>query len=82
MKIARFLVNGEKKYGSIKEDEVVLCEGDVFEGLRETNRRIGLRNIEKYLPPVDPPNVIALGLNYRCHADESNMKFPSGRFSF
>jgi len=28
------------------------------------------------LAPVEPPNVIALGLNYRRHAEESNMKIP------
>ncbi len=34
------------------------------------------------LAPVEPPNVIALGLNYRRHAEESNMKMPDHPLMF
>lgn len=32
--------------------------------------------IRKLLPPVDPPNIFGIGLNYRAHAEEQGAKLP------
>ncbi|MCF8110008.1 MAG: fumarylacetoacetate hydrolase family protein [Desulfobacteraceae bacterium] len=33
--------------------------------------------IAQYLPPVDPPAVLCIGLNYRRHAEETGQELPS-----
>jgi len=38
-----------------------------------TGKRV---RIERLLPPVEAPNILALGLNYRSHADETNISYP------
>ncbi len=50
-----------------------LIEGDIFGKFRQTGRSA---DIARLLAPVDPPNIIAIGLNYRDHAGESSMKIP------
>lgn len=77
MKIARFEAdNGQVGYGIVDGDTpqaAELIEGDVFGTFRRTGRPA---TIKKLLAPVQPPNVIAIGLNYRDHAAESGMEIP------
>jgi 2-keto-4-pentenoate hydratase/2-oxohepta-3-ene-1,7-dioic acid hydratase in catechol pathway len=54
-------------------DEAELIEGSVFDPFRPSGR---VMSVKKLLAPVDPPNVIAIGLNYRDHAKESGMAVP------
>lgn len=39
-------------------------------------------DIVRYLPPVDPPNILALGVNYRMHAAEGNEQPPERPLMF
>jgi len=75
MKIMRFLdPDGQVRYGQpIDERTAHAIEGDVFGTLTVTDQTVG---VTKRLPPVDPPNVYAIGLNYRKHAEESGMDLP------
>ncbi|MFB3925978.1 MAG: fumarylacetoacetate hydrolase family protein [Syntrophales bacterium] len=77
MKIVRFLSHGEKIsygiYAPERPDEALEIEGDIFGEFRMTERRL---KIEKWLAPVDPPNILALGINYRQHGDETQMTYP------
>ena len=75
-RIARFLKDGTVHYGQVEgENHVQRIEGDIFASWHLTGETIVLNQV-KLLAPVSPPNVIAIGLNYRAHAQESNMSLP------
>lgn len=77
MKIVRFLSEeGRICLGSIRQDrpgEASIVRGDWFGKLEETGKtaRIG-----RLLAPLDPPNILAIGLNYGRHAEETNIARP------
>jgi 2-keto-4-pentenoate hydratase/2-oxohepta-3-ene-1,7-dioic acid hydratase in catechol pathway len=77
MKIGRFLTADERIiYGSpLPENSyrVRKIEGDIFGDFRPAD---GVVEIRRILPPLDPPNILALGLNYRRHADELGAGYP------
>ncbi len=81
MKIVRFEADGKIMYGSVLKEknnavsEVNAIEGDIFGSFKVTGRKFNISEI-KLLAPVAPPNIIAIGLNYRKHAAESSMKLP------
>ena len=77
MKLVRF-VSGENRvqmglYEPGNLDSVRVVEGDLFSRIRVTKKNAQIKRI---LAPVNPPNVLALGLNYRSHADEFNASYP------
>lgn len=75
-KIARFIYNGATYYGLLEEgDALRLIEGDILGEWEVGKQTVPLQQV-RLLPPVDPPNVIAIGLNYRQHAHESGMALP------
>ncbi len=84
MKFIRFMDrNEQEQYGIVSEDgEITLIEGTPLEGFAETSSKISSSEIKRYLPPVDPVNVIAIGLNYKGHAAESGMKLPEAPVIF
>lgn len=75
MKIVRF----EDQHGAVQLGEWVsakearLLKGDLF-GSYEVTAQSAV--ISRLLPPVAPPNVIAIGLNYKRHAEESGATLP------
>jgi 2-keto-4-pentenoate hydratase/2-oxohepta-3-ene-1,7-dioic acid hydratase in catechol pathway len=77
MKLIRFLSNEGRVLLGIYEaglpDRARVVEGDLFGELVPTERVVSIR---KLLPPVDPPNILAIGLNYRRHADETKIGYP------
>jgi len=77
MKIARFRSpSGKIWYGSCSpdvHDRATVIDGDIFGEMTLSDR---VERIETLLPPVSPPNIIALGLNYGKHADETGMGGP------
>jgi len=75
MKIARVEFNNEIFYGSVENDKIKKIEGNIYENFELTNQEYELSSV-KILAPVVPTNIIAIGLNYRRHAIESNMKIP------
>ena len=72
MKIIRFIdKNGDKLTGILKENnKIEIADGEVPGDITPTGRQIDLSDIKQYLPPVDPPNILALGLNYAEHVKE------------
>jgi len=78
MRFLRFLdKGGNKRIGILKgSGNVVVASGSPFYGLQETDESIALGEIKTFLAPVDPPNIMALGLNYRKHAEESGSRLP------
>ena len=75
-KIARFRTpGGAVHYGRVEDEQLRLISGDIFGAWKETSDTVPLSEV-RLLAPVDPPNVIAIGLNYRAHAHESGMALP------
>lgn len=72
MKIARFEYGNQIRRGIVQGQEIELV-GDL--SLNPTGESVALAEV-RLLAPVDPPNVLALGLNYRRHAAETGMKVP------
>jgi 2-keto-4-pentenoate hydratase/2-oxohepta-3-ene-1,7-dioic acid hydratase in catechol pathway len=75
LKIVRYQKKGTSFHGILKEDKITAVEGDIFSGFSETNGHVLLKEV-RLLPPVDPPNILAIGLNYKSHAIETKMDFP------
>jgi 2-keto-4-pentenoate hydratase/2-oxohepta-3-ene-1,7-dioic acid hydratase in catechol pathway len=77
MKLMRF-VCGENRvrmglYESENPRQARIVEGHLFGKIRVTKRKA---EVKKILAPLEPPNVLALGLNYRSHADEFKENYP------
>lgn len=76
MKLARVEdVHGRIGIGVVANDgkAVEWVKGSIFDAPVKTGES---SMIKRFLSPVDPPNVIAIGLNYRDHAIESGMAIP------
>jgi len=77
MKIIRFRSKtDEELYGVFdpgRPEEATVIDNDIFGHIILSGR---VEGIEKLLPPVSPPNIIALGLNYGRHADETGVASP------
>ena len=77
MKIVRFVSEeGRTSWGSLRADkpgEAGILSGERFGEFEETGRtaRIG-----RLLAPLEPPNILAVGLNYGRHAEETNIARP------
>lgn len=75
MKIVRFLKDGQIRYGLLEGERIDVLAGEPFEAIRPGGGRAALGEV-KLLAPVSPPNVLAIGLNYRQHALETNAPIP------
>jgi len=75
MRIVRFEHDSGTHCGVLAGDEIEVLAGCPFEAVQTTGERLKLSDAT-LLAPVDPPNVLATGLNYRGHAAESNMPLP------
>ncbi|MDD3656211.1 MAG: fumarylacetoacetate hydrolase family protein [Atribacterota bacterium] len=75
MRIVRYQTNGGVLYGVLQGDEIRTIQGNLFDKVVVGSLRIKREEV-KLLAPVDPPNVIAIGLNYKKHAEESGNSFP------
>ncbi len=75
MKIIRFLDStGHIHYGvPAGPGQARLILGDIYTDYAVSNRMV---TVLKTLTPVDPPNVFAIGLNYRAHAAETGAALP------
>ncbi len=75
MKIVRVLDElGQEQIGSLNPDGTVSgLEGDLFGELLPTGKTL---SVSKFLAPLVPNSVMAVGLNYRHHAEESGAKIP------
>ncbi len=77
MKIVRFVTeNGDISLGAIDENrpgKALVLEGALLGKLEKTNR---YAVISRLLAPLDPPNILAVGLNYGRHAEETKVSRP------
>src|SRR5208282_3994300 len=76
MRIVRFSVNKkDASYGILEDLEISPIEGDIFGDWRSTASNLKLENVS-LLAPIQPPNILAIGLNYKAHAKESGQPIP------
>ncbi|MFW6278833.1 MAG: fumarylacetoacetate hydrolase family protein [Bacillota bacterium] len=77
MKIARFMYEKDFHYGKVEPGEGTITKlgGEIFGDYYLTEKTFSLSEV-CLLPPVTPPNIIAIGLNYRQHAKESGHSLP------
>jgi 5-oxopent-3-ene-1,2,5-tricarboxylate decarboxylase / 2-hydroxyhepta-2,4-diene-1,7-dioate isomerase len=71
MRIARFVANGRVHPGEARDDVVLDEVGRAYRHDRIT-----------WLPPVDPPKVLGLALNYSDHARELGLETPTAPVLF
>jgi len=73
MKIIRFIdQNHTIRFGIMQENgSAEVLTGDIFEGLQPTGR---FETVVKLLAPLEPTNILGIGLNYHEHAKETGQK--------
>lgn len=83
MKIVRFArCQQGPSYGLLESPSSIRpIHGDVFGEWKSADDRIELSNA-RLLAPVQPANVLAIGLNYRSHAAESGQGIPNAPILF
>lgn len=83
MKIARFRSpGGEVLHGEVDPeapDRATIIDGNIFGDIELSGRT---ERIETLLPPLSPPNIIALALNYGKHAEETEIREPESPVMF
>lgn len=75
MRIIRYIHEEQIRYGLVDGAGIVPCDGDPYSGLNRLDSVLDPGEV-KLLPPVEPPNIICLGLNYRAHAAETGHQLP------
>ena len=75
MRIARVSYGGGISFGVIEGDDVAEIDGPPIGELRFTGKRAPLADC-RLLAPVIPSKVVAVGLNYRDHAEEMGQTLP------
>jgi 2-keto-4-pentenoate hydratase/2-oxohepta-3-ene-1,7-dioic acid hydratase in catechol pathway len=78
MKITRYIrysVGAETSYGILQDQTVHELRGGLFAGAEPTGKTLRLSDV-KLLAPCEPPNVIAVGRNYKSHIADRNLEPP------
>lgn len=75
MRVIRFHdSSGQVRLGEwLSDGRARVIRGGLFDGLERTDE---VAAVNRLLAPLDPVNVIAIGLNYRRHAEESGATIP------
>jgi len=75
MKLVRIsTVEGRIAYGIPRPDgTAIICTGDFESGFQPSSKAMPIATC---LPPLSPPNIIGIGLNYRQHARETKATIP------
>jgi len=77
MKIIRYQITDGENYGILtKEGVVYRALGSISHGF-EQGERVGNLTDLKLLPPVIPSKIVAVGRNYKAHAEEFNRELPT-----
>ena len=74
-KFIRFLGPDGPTYGRVEDDVVYTLSGDLFGWWEETGEGFLLDGL-KLLPPCSPGKMLAVGFNYRDHAEEFHPPIP------
>lgn len=75
MKFIRFRKDNFCSYGLIEGEKVKVVEGDIFKDYNITGCYYDITEID-ILTPCLPSKIVCIGLNYKAHAQETNMTLP------
>ena len=75
MVIVRFAHHREEGYGLLEGETVYQVGGDIFSDFHPGKPVATLPEV-RLLAPCQPSKVVAVGLNYRAHAEETNNPIP------
>ena len=75
MKVVKYQKNNNQAYGILEDEVIIPIEGELFGEFKVGTQKVK-RSEVKLLAPIIPPDVIAIGLNYKKHADESKLSYP------
>ncbi len=81
MRIARIEYQNEPHHVAIENNQCRFIEGDIFDEWQTTGTTIPLDDVT-LLAPVQPPQIIGIGLNYREHAAETGDTVPNAPVVF
>lgn len=81
MKLVRFQVQGRTACGILNNDEVAELDGDFFTPFKTLKTSQVLSRV-KLLAPCSPSKIVAVGLNYRDHANELGLPVPEAPVIF
>jgi 2-keto-4-pentenoate hydratase/2-oxohepta-3-ene-1,7-dioic acid hydratase in catechol pathway len=83
VRIVRFQLEGREPARGIldNDDQVLSILGDICGQWAPSGERHPLASV-RLLAPVQPPNILAIGLNYRGHAHETGHAIPSAPVLF
>jgi len=76
MRIVRFVYRGKTSYGCVENDSVYVLSGSPFEGQQRGDEVARLDEV-RLLAPCEPSKIVAVGLNYRRHAEETDHELPA-----
>jgi len=75
MKLLRFTADGQARYGAVEQRQIRELTGDPFGSLRFGPRGFQLDDVT-LLPPCEPSKIVAVGVNYKAHAQEMGHRLP------
>ncbi len=76
MRIARFWLNGDARYGVVDGPELRLLEANpLLDGIQLGHDRVALKDVA-LLPPVAPSKIVCIGKNFAEHAAEIGEEVP------
>ena len=74
MRIARFSLNGEPRFGLVDGPELIVLNGHpLVNGVEPTNDRVAIKDV-KLLAPSIPSKVVCIGKNYSDHIVEMGLE--------
>lgn len=76
MQIVRFRAEEKTRYGAIEGNHIVEYAGTPYGTFKKARKKYPLKHAV-LLAPVVPSKVVAVGLNYREHAEELNLPLPA-----
>ena len=81
MKIVRFTIDKKVRYGILNNESIQEIEDKPFRRIKPTDQHHQLSEV-KLLSPCLPSKIVAVGLNYRAHAEETNLPIPNAPLIF
>jgi 2-keto-4-pentenoate hydratase/2-oxohepta-3-ene-1,7-dioic acid hydratase in catechol pathway len=75
MRIVRYQFQERIDYGVLEGDDIRMLVGEVFGDFQKGERLASVEEVT-LLAPVLPSKIVALGLNYRDHAEEVGLRLP------
>ncbi|MFH1031574.1 MAG: fumarylacetoacetate hydrolase family protein [Chloroflexota bacterium] len=75
MKIVRFAIGEKVRFGLLKGESIQAIAGGPFRYVKPVDRHFLLNDV-RLLAPCEPSKIVAVGLNYRSHAEETNSPIP------